>query len=460
MIAIAGEVPLPDRDVPLIGVRFFDRSPKPLVMQGARVHWDFGDGQASELLSPEHVYLRPGLYSVKLSIRHGGKPAEMVNRIDVDRPLTQLGKKAPTLDDYLRIVETYEPRSLDAASLRQLVLMYEAKALALAAAEEAARSAEAAEDRRAPLSHEPKRRVPRAKPVPGEPNRRVPLARPVPGDPAFATDAWLAKAVAAGREGFAETSAARGDGELLELAELIGPMARGRLGDSQTAYAIWLAAGRRMAGAAARAQCQIAAADVATNDLLNTAAAKPLLEAATRALGHGTGPVAARLQRVWGDYDAACGDGPAARLAYRRADDLTGGSRGFVQKAAWLGAHARSAEEFIRGKQFSRAAEELWAWQEQFPAAKLDGYLTLLTARYWSVRGCPAQAAAQAEQLHTANPDSPYTDQALYLAAESQARLGRRDQALATLQTILREYPGSPLAPKVRENVATLEKRD
>ena len=83
-----------------------------------------------------------------------------------------------------------------------------------------------------------------------------------------------------------------------------------------------------------------------------------------------------------------------------------------------------------------------------------------MAARYWSGRGLAPQAIAQAEQLHTANPDSPYADQALYLAAESQARLGRRDQALATLQTILREYPGSPLATKVKENVATLEKTD
>jgi tetratricopeptide (TPR) repeat protein len=441
-VEIAGEVPLPDHDVPLVGVRFYDRSPKPLVMQGARARWDFGDGQTSELLSPEHVYLRPGFYTARLSVRHGGKPAEMVNRIYVDRPLSEAGKRPATLDDYLRIVETYEPRSLDAPSLRQLVLAFEAKALAVAAAaEDAAKNAEAAQERRRP-----------------EPKHKTPPKRRTSREPTAASDAYLAKAVAAGREGFAETSAARGDGDLLELAQLIGPMARARLGDSQAAYDIWLAAGRRIGDAGMRAQCQIAAADVATNDLLNLAAAKPLLEAATKAVGHGSG--AARLQRVWGDYYAACGDGRAARRAYRQADELAGASQGFVQKAAWLGAHARSAEDFIKEKQFARAAEELEAWQEQFPAAKLDGYLTLLAARYWSERGRPAQAVAQAEQLHTANPDSPYADQALYLAAESQMRLGRRDLALTTLRTILKEYPGSPLAPKVKGNVETLEKRD
>ena len=81
-----------------------------------------------------------------------------------------------------------------------------------------------------------------------------------------------------------------------------------------------------------------------------------------------------------------------------------------------------------------------------------------MAARYWAGRGHWAQAVAQAEQLHTANPDSPYADQALYLAAESQMFLGQRDRTLATLQTILKEYPGSPLVAKVKENVATLER--
>ena len=367
----------------------------------------------------------------------------MVNRIYVDRPLLPAGKRPAVLDDYLGIIKMYEPKSLDAISLRQLVLAYEAKALAVAAAaEDTAKRAETTQERRRP---DPKRKLP-----PKGRTRRERSAE---------ADAWLARAVAAGREGFGETSAARGDGGLLELAQLIGPMARARLGDSQAAYDIWLAAGRRIGDAAMRSQCRIAAADIAANDLLNPAAAKALLEAAGSAAGRGSGPVAARLQRVWGDYYAAAGDGPAARRAYRRADELAGPAQGFAQRAAWLGAHARSAEEFIQQREFARAAEELLAWEEQFPAAKLDGYLTLLAARYWAERGKSAQAVAQAGQLRTANPDSPYADQALYLTAECQMRLGRRDLALAALRTILREYPGSPLAPKVKENVAALEKQ-
>ena len=76
-VKIAGDVPLPDDDVPLVGVAFRDASPKALSMQGAKLRWDFGDGQTSTLRDPNHVYLRPGLYPVKLAIRRGGKTLEI-----------------------------------------------------------------------------------------------------------------------------------------------------------------------------------------------------------------------------------------------------------------------------------------------------------------------------------------------------------------------------------------------
>ena len=79
-VTIVGDVPLPDDEVPLVGVAFHDASPKALSMQGAKLQWDFGDGQTSTLRNPNHVYLRPGLYPVKLAIRRGGKTLDMTNR--------------------------------------------------------------------------------------------------------------------------------------------------------------------------------------------------------------------------------------------------------------------------------------------------------------------------------------------------------------------------------------------
>jgi TolA-binding protein len=410
---IIGDVPLPDNDVPLLGVSFRNNSPKALTMQGAKLQWQFGDGQTSTLADPAHVYLRPGLYPVTLAVRRGGKTLDITNRIYVDRPLQPSGGKLHTLDECLKVIDTYDPKTLDALSVRQMVLAFEAKAAAVGD-----RSGSASED-------------------------------------------WLAKAVAAGRAAFDDDSAAKGDQDLLKLAKLVGPMARLRLGDSESAFQIWRGAARRIVAPGMKAESEVAAADLAVNDLLKAAVAKLLLEAAAKRLGRGqAGPIAAMFHRISGDYAAATGDGSAARKEYVEADRLTTSPQSFAAKTARLGAHARSVEQFIKEKQFARAAEELDAWQRQFPAEKIDGYLTLLQARYWSGRGKHAQAIAQAEQLQAVNPDSPYMDQLLFLAAESEMRLGRKDRALATLQSLVKDYPGSPLAPLAKKNIGLVEGRE
>ncbi len=450
VVKIISDVPLPDNDVPLVGVLFRDVSVKALTMQGAKLAWDFGDGQTSNLPNADHVYLRPGLYAVKLSVRRGGKTVETTNRIYVDRPHLTSQDKLYSFDDYLRIVETYDPKKLDAPSLRQMALVLEAKALSLAnRAEDAAKKAKAAEE-------DPNRRSESAAQPPSAVKNRP--AQPRAAVPPSDSERYLAKAVAAGKVAFVEESAAKGDGDLLKLAQLIGPMARQRLGDSETAFQIWFGATKRIAAAEPKAECEIAAADIAINDLVKAAEAKPLLEAAAKRLGKSkTGPIAAKLERVWGDYYAATDDGKSARKAYVEAERLGGSTRPFAENTASRGAHARSTEEFIQQKQFARAAEKIQAWQWEFPTAKIDGYLTLLYARYWAGRGKYAQAIAQSEQLQAVSPDSPYIDQVLFVAADSEMRRGRKDSALATLHSLLKDYPGSPLVPLAKKNIAALE---
>jgi len=70
---VAGEVPLADVAEPLLRVQF--KSSR-ATAAGARLHWDFGDGQVSDLSNPVHVYLHPGLYTVKLTARGGMNPVE------------------------------------------------------------------------------------------------------------------------------------------------------------------------------------------------------------------------------------------------------------------------------------------------------------------------------------------------------------------------------------------------
>jgi len=447
LVKIAGDVPLPDNPEPLVGVGFRNVTPPALTLQ-AKIQWDFGDGQTSDLPNPDHIYLRPGVYPVTLSIKRSTRATQMTNRIGIDRPFLTPKDKTHTLDEYLRILDAYNPRTLDAASLRQLALAYEAKALQLESEADDLR-AKAAADAEARQS---------------DPNRAAPEKpqQAVEGEEAIKQKesearAFLAKAVAAGATAFGEGSSARGDDDLWKLAQLVAPMAR-RLGDSATAAKVWYGAAQKIAAPALKGQCETESADIAVNDLLNKAAAKTLLDSAAAHLGATpAGEAAARLQRVWGDYYAWTGSGEAARKAYREAERLLGAKQRFNDATAWRGAHSRSTEEFIQRRQFDRAILQIQQWLADFPTARLEGYLTLLYAKYWDARGSYAQAIAQSEQLAEANPDSPYVDQLLLLAARCETRRNRNDAAVAILHSILQDYPGSPLVPEVKKLLTSLE---
>jgi len=276
-----GDVPLPDNPQPLVGVAFRDNSVTALT-GNARAHWDFGDGQTADQLNVDHVYLRPGLYTVKLAVKQGARVVETVNRVYVDRPfLTRKDEeRLHTLDDYLPVLDTYEPEKLDLDSLTQLVLAYVANADAVRAElDETRLEAESgAEEGETPEGGEAPGRRPAARPLP----RSRPDAAPSGPDP----KPYLAKAVGAGKVAFLEADYPADDPDkLLKLARLIAPVARNMLGDSPLAYRIWYTAGGKIKIGELRAECAVEAADIAVNDLLDLEAAKRLLDAARRELG-------------------------------------------------------------------------------------------------------------------------------------------------------------------------------
>jgi TolA-binding protein len=269
---------------------------------------------------------------------------------------------------------------------------------------------------------------------------------------------YFGLALKAGHAAFDESSAASGDEELARLARSVGSMARVKLGDSSAALEIWQGAAERIKSPDLKAECRIAAADLLITDLAKPAEAKPLLDTAATQITKRGGPVDSFLQRVRGDYFAATGDGKAARKAYADAESALGKTRKFTESTAWKGARSRSAEVFIKEKQFDRAAEELFNWQREYPAEAVEGYLNLLFCKYFAAREMYDPAVAQSERLQAVNPDSSYVDQILMLAADCEMRRGRKDRALATLNSILKDYPGSPLVPLAKKNIEMIER--
>ena len=394
VMKIAGEVPLPDNEVPLVGVLFRDNSVKALTMSGAKLRWDFGDGQTSDLPNADHVYLQPGLYAVKLSVRRAGKSLEITNRIDVERPRVNPAaqEKQYSLGDYLPIIETYEPKTLDAPSLCQMVRVFEAKADALA------NRAEDASQRTKAVEEDPNRRHDRlARPSSAGKGRPTqPRAAGPQAGPSTESDRYLAKAVAAGRAAFEEGSAAKGEEDLLKLAQLVGPMAREQLGDSEAAFQIWRGAAGRIAAGGGQGGLR---------DGGRRRRGERSLEGRRRQALAGGGRQAAGRQQDRPHRRAnspGCGATitPPRATASRptsptpRPSELWRPPGRSAKTSARRGAHARSTEEFIKEKQFGRAAAEIQAWQAEFPQEKVDGYLTLLWARYWAGRGKFAQAIA------------------------------------------------------------------
>ena len=235
---------------------------------------------------------------------------------------------------------------------------------------------------------------------------------------------------------------------------------RDRLDDPDAALAFWQGAVKVLRPESWKAECEIEAADIALNELLQTEPAKALLDSAQARLGQGGEPIlTSRLNRVWGDWYARKGDRPSARAAYDRATAARGSRKSAVEQDAWRGALSRSTEEFLRNKAFDRAWTELRKWQEEYPIDKVEGYLTLLQARYWAARSRWPQAIALAGDLVAINPDSPYADRLVYLAAECEEKQGRADRARAGYQSLLTDYPGSPLVGEARKKIALLAKK-
>jgi PKD repeat protein len=447
-MTVAGDVPLPDNDRPLIGVQFNDLSPAALTMK-SKLLWEFGDGQTAEVANPTHVYLHPGLYTVKLTIKRSMKPFTMANRVYVDRP--HMAKrdeaKAHKLEDYLPIVATYDARTLDAAGLRQLVAAYQWKIDRLLAPLDP----DAEKDKPKKGKEKPEANPDEASAETVESKEQIEAKR-------AEARKYMELAVAVGKAALVEESEATGDEDLYPLAAIVGPMARDRLGDSLTAGHIWAGATRKISKPELRAECEIEAADVAINDLGNAKAAKTFLDSATSHLPKdATGAVASRLKRVWGDYHAMSGNGEEARKAYAEAEAVLNSTRNNTERTAWQGAYSRSTEQFLKTAEWDRAVMEIRSWEREFPIDRIDGYMTLLYARYWAGRQMYPRAIALSEQLLAVNPSSAYVDQLLLVAADCEVKRGEPDRALATLHSLIKDYPGSPLVPLVKKNIAALE---
>jgi len=440
---VVGDVPLPDNPDHLIGVQFHMLTAS--MGSVSQLQWDLGDGQTSDRQDLTHVFMKPGIHPVTLRITRGGRELSITNQVEVDIPRLPRDEPLHQIDLYLQELDGYDPGAYDASDLLQFVEAYLWKADTLLARADGLEIA-AAEFSSAPPDPEAENNGSLSPPSENPARLRAEAAM------------FQAKAVTAGSVAFQEGSTLEGDQDLMMLVHRIAPLARDVIGDSSLTGSLWYYAAKMVEQTDLKAECIVRAADVAVNDTLDAATAKALLETAETALGPQiAGEVPALIQLTWGDYYAATGDGQQAREAYREAARLHVSQDSYLAQTAWRGAYSRSAEQFLKDGQDERAVQELRNWRREFPDDVIEGYWTLLFARYWQSRNRHDQAVALADRLLTVNPQSPYVDQILMIAIECELDREREDRAVATLRSLIREYPGSPLIPEAKAILDGLE---
>lgn len=428
---ILGAVALPDNETPLIVVEFQDASPAPLV-SSARLEWDFGDGQTAQGPNVSHVFLRPGLFTIKQTVMRAGRPFEMAQRLWVGEPLTSARDKPLQLDDVLPVLDTYRPQTLDALSLLQLVQVYLAKA-----------------DQFLPPPP-PDTVFPDQEPPPAKTESRGSQLDPKTRE--SERRKFLARAAQVAKDGI-QGGNQSGDLELLALLRLVVPIFRDVFENSADAVSLGLLVLPRLQNDQARAEAHLLVADIFLNDLLQVPESKNHLDRARSLLKDPSKheSLGAWLRRLEGDWFAAQGRGDEALTAYYEAEQLVSTRRHEVERTAWRGAHSRSTEQFLRTGELDRAAAQLRAWANEFPSDTVEGYLSLLWGKYWLARKNYDAVTAWADRMLVLNPYSPYIEELLLLSAQADVARNRPDRAKATLESLIKDYPGSPHVGEAKE---------
>jgi len=388
----AGEAWWPDRYA--IRMHFRNLSKAASASKGDRFEWDFGDGEASAAVNPDHIYLAPGDYTVALKCIRTADSATFRTRVHVDRNWWKQTQGAiDSSKRYAEEVARYDFAKLDAPGLLAAVSLFDHEELDQAV---------------------------------------------------VAAAAELVK-----RQGLDETQVLRIG---IALADHLRKTGRG-----QEAVPALRQLEDRLKTPARKAEAAVLAAEVLLADLRRYEdAEKEFLRALKVYAAAGTDSCLRRSHIGLGDVARHRGQGDAARRAYAAAAAIRVGSSAPNETAVRVGTLARYVEEYARQRQWDWTFKFLDDWAWEFPADRLQGHWSYLKASALAAKGDKAAALLEATDLLGANPTSAYAVRLLTLAADCQVALGQPDKARMLLQTAVEDYPEDPDQPKARQRLQTL----
>jgi len=345
--------------------------------------WDFGDGRKSTRAAVDHVYVADGMYTVTLTAKYPRGTLKRTNRIYVSRPWDKVTqRKLDKESDYAAIVASYDFATLDPESAGPAFELLKRSKRKTAMI----RSCVAFLNRKTLPAASVRAMVPTTSELlleTGQPEKAVKLLL-----------------VAADRCDSPEVSA--------RMTLLAAGIALNALGDDKEAMKLYTRAATKYG--------------------------KKITPTTDRDAQIGIGDV----WRVRGDYDKSA-------AAYKTAGygpEASGKKPPIVR-----GDFSRHVESYTQDpSDYEWAQEYLQRWSRTFPADKLDGYLSLLSARLWMVQGKYAEVTVEADIIARVNPASNYGAQLLKLAADAYRKMDKPDKALAALKRIVDKFPESPLA--------------
>ena len=361
--------------------------------KGLKWAWDFGDGQKSTEDAVDHVYITDGTYIVTLTAKAPRGELTRTNRIYVSRPWDRVTHhKLDNVKDHAAIVATYDFQTL--------------RDDAVGPAFELLKRSELTKDMiRACTAFLRRKKLP---------------AEGVLAIVPTASDLLLKNA------------------------------------RTDNAVKVLLVSADRCDSPEVAARMTIMAANIVLNVVRDDKEAMKLLtRVQSRYAKKLTAPTARNLQIGTADVWRARGDYDKASAAYKTAG--FGPEAGRKKHPILRGDFSRHVESYTQtSRNYEWAEQYIQRWRQTFPADKLDGYLSLLTARLWMAQGRYAEVTIEADILARVNPASNCGAQLLMLAVQAYRKMDKPDKAAETLKRIVDKFPESPLAVKAAE---TLKKK-
>ncbi len=358
--------------------------------------WDFGDGNHSEEYAPTHVYLAPGVYTVKVTLRRDGSTYETTQKIDVQRDWArQTEVKIDGRESYYSQIAEYNFAKMPVPHLLNAFDYFD------------------------------------------EIEKR---------DDAIT----VGKILLGCQQPLDEQVFFK---KMLRLAELLV-----RKKDGQGAAAVYERALTKLTRRALVAQIALERADVLLVRLGKLVEAEQLYNKVLQDRDLRSGFLRRRALIGQGDIWWQKGDYQKAEAAYLQAERIPVVTRSRIQEIAMPAAFARVVEGYLNEDKLEPAREHLARWQWERPTDKLRGDATLLAAKLFIAEDERRLAVRALEALVGVNPDSESAPEALSLLADCEIALGHHREALRALETLKTDYPESPLQEGLDERIARVSK--